>query len=109
MSQYLTVRIDTSDLLKCAHCNGEPEFRDGSSTRPYIRCKSCGMRTGSSYDYDKLKKIWNCRSTSEDAKLRELLVELYECSRQYGCNRCGYKDGCVIFDRMSELGINVSR
>ena len=38
------------------------ERRDGSSTTPYIRCKSCGMRTRSSRDYEKLKKIWNRRA-----------------------------------------------
>ena len=67
MSQYRTATLDTSDLLRCAHCNGEPEYRDGSSTRPYIRCKSCGMRTGSSYDYDKLRRVWNRRSVTAAA------------------------------------------
>ena len=42
MSQHLTKGRPTDDLLKCANC-GEPEWRDGSSTTPYIRCKSCGM------------------------------------------------------------------
>lgn len=40
-------------------------------------------------------------------KLRELLAELYQCSRQCGCDRCGYKDECAMFDRMRELGVEV--
>lgn len=52
-------------LLACPHCGGEAEARDGSSTTPYIRCKSCGCRTGSSWDVDKLKEKWNRRAGSE--------------------------------------------
>ena len=61
MSQWRTKGMPTNDLLKCANCGGEPEWHDGSSTTPYIRCKSCGMRTGSSRDYEKLKRVWNRR------------------------------------------------
>ena len=43
----------------------------------------------------------------ENAKLRELMSELYQCSRQVGCNHCDYKDGCSMFDRMRDLGIEV--
>lgn len=43
----------------------------------------------------------------ERAALRELVREMYQCSRQYGCDRCGYKDGCAMFDRMAQLGIEV--
>lgn len=63
MSRHLAPS-DTSDLLRCANCGGEPEWRDGSSTFPYIRCKSCGMRTPSSRSSDyrkKLTAIWNRR------------------------------------------------
>ena len=52
-------------LLPCPHCGGEAEARDGSSTTPYIRCKSCGCRTGSSWDMDKLKAAWNRRAGDE--------------------------------------------
>lgn len=44
---------------------------------------------------------------NENAKLRELVRELYACSRQYGCDRCGYRGGCATFDRMAQLGIEV--
>lgn len=44
---------------------------------------------------------------AENAELRELVSELYECSRQCGCDHCGYKDGCSMFDRMAQLGIEV--
>ena len=52
----------TYDLLPCPHCGGEAEFRDGSSTKPYIRCKSCGCRTWGSHAYDKLAAAWNRRA-----------------------------------------------
>lgn len=48
-------------LLPCGNCGGEAEFRSGSSTMPYIRCKMCGMRTGSSWDKEKLIETWNRR------------------------------------------------
>ena len=44
---------------------------------------------------------------AENAKLRELMAELYQCSRQYGCDHCGYKDGCAMFDHMAQLGVEV--
>ena len=48
-------------LLPCPHCGGEAEFRDGSSTKPYIRCKECGCRTwGSHYVYDEVLCGWAC-------------------------------------------------
>ena len=61
MSRHLTRFLPTDDLLPCGNCGGEAEWRDGSSTRPYIRCKQCGMRTGSSNDFFKLKLVWNRR------------------------------------------------
>lgn len=47
----------------------------------------------------------NVQLSAENAKLRELVRDLYQCSRQCGCDRCGYKDGCAMFDHMRELGI----
>jgi hypothetical protein len=47
-------------------------------------------------------------SEAENAKLRELVAELYQCSRQHGCDRCGYKNGCAMFDRMAQMGIEVT-
>ena len=52
----------TYDLLPCPFCGGEAEFRDGSSTKPYIRCKSCGCRTWGSHAYDRLVAAWNRRA-----------------------------------------------
>ena len=49
----------------------------------------------------------NDRMQKENAKLRELVRELYECSRQTGCDPCGYADRCHIKDDMRELGIEV--
>ena len=45
--------------------------------------------------------------TNENAKLRELVGELHSCSRQCGCDTCGYKDDCTMIDRMAELGVEV--
>lgn len=47
------------------------------------------------------------KARDENEKLRELVSELYQCSRQEGCDHCGYKDGCSMFDRMAQLGIEV--
>ena len=63
-------------LLPCPHCGGEAEARDGSSTTPYIRCKSCGCRTGSSYDMDKLKEAWNRRALCDRDALLALADEI---------------------------------
>lgn len=52
-------------LLPCPYCGGEAEFRDGSSTTPYIRCKKCGCRTGSSRDEERLVRIWNRRGGND--------------------------------------------
>lgn len=71
MSRYLTKRFDAGDLLPCPFCGGEAEWRDGSSTKPYIRCRECGMRTGGSYACDKLKAKWNRRATHNGERQEE--------------------------------------
>ena len=92
-------------LLPCPHCGGEAEVRDGSSTTPYIRCKSCGCRTGSSRDMDRLKETWNRRAerTCEPVEIFEEEVfglgiyrECSECHETLGretwpnyCPHCG--------------------
>ena len=64
MSQYLTKRKDDSFLLPCPFCGCKAEWRDGSSTTPYIRCVRCGCRTGSSRNDAKLVAAWNRRVTN---------------------------------------------
>ena len=71
-------------LLPCPHCGGEAEARDGSSTTPYIRCKSCGCRTGSSRDMDRLKEAWNRRA--------ERTCRPTHTRKKWECDVCG----CVI-------------
>ena len=46
---------------------------------------------------------------SENAKLRELVADLYQCSRQVGCDHCGdgYRRSCNVLNRMRELGVEV--
>lgn len=52
-----------------------------------------------------------CEGIAEHAErivaLEELVADLYQCSRQVGCDRCGYTHGCSIKGRMSDLGIEV--
>ena len=45
----------------------------------------------------------------ENAKLRELLAELYQCSRQVGCDHCGdgYRRTCSVLNHLRELGMEV--
>ena len=86
MSQYLTEKDSTDNLLPCGNCGGEPEWRDGSSTAPYIRCKKCGMRTPSSRSngyQERLTAIWNRR------------VRLIDCSKaEHDAGGClGFQSG----------------
>ena len=89
-------------LLPCPHCGGEAEARDGSSTTPYIRCKSCGCRTGSSSNVDRLKEAWNRRADRTchivrvqpgwwecDACGRSIRWDLDEPPHVHYCPRCG--------------------
>jgi DNA-directed RNA polymerase subunit RPC12/RpoP len=87
MSQYLTENLGTSDLLPCANCGGEAEWRDGSSTKPYIRCKKCGMRTWGSYNYNGLRRAWN-RRPSETAEMYTTMDEDGVVGRSV-CGGCG--------------------
>lgn len=41
-------------------------MREGSSTKPYVRCKRCGCRTGSSRYRGNLAKAWNARAAVDD-------------------------------------------
>lgn len=45
----------------------------------------------------------------ENAKLRELVDDLYQCSRLEGCDHCGdeFRSICSVLDHMRELGIEV--
>ena len=49
----------------------------------------------------------NDKLRAENAKLRELVAEYRACSRQVGCDRCGYRDECDIDERMRALGVEV--
>lgn len=52
----------TVKLLPCPFCGGKAEFRSGSSTTPYIRCRECGGRTKSSRNRANLIAAWNRRA-----------------------------------------------
>lgn len=63
MSEPTSTKLEPTltELKPYPFCGGKAEFRDGSSTVPYIRCKKCGGRTMSSYNSAKLKAAWNRR------------------------------------------------
>lgn len=52
----------TKKLLPFPFCGGKAEFRSGSSTTPYIRCRECGGRTKSSRNRANLIAAWNRRA-----------------------------------------------
>lgn len=54
------------ELKPCPFCGGEAEMREGSSTKPYVRCKRCGCRTGSSRYRGNVAKSWNARAAVTD-------------------------------------------
>ena len=64
MSEHTRTKLEPTmtELKPCPFCGGKAEFRGGSSTTPYIRCKECGGRTMSSYDSAKLIAAWNRRA-----------------------------------------------
>lgn len=53
------------ELKPCPFCGGKAEFRSGSSTTPYIRCRECGGRTKSSRDRANLIDAWNRRAAHD--------------------------------------------
>lgn len=48
------------------------------------------------------------RLGKENGRLREMLRELYYCSKQTGCDHCAYADGCDMTDQMRKYGIEVN-
>ena len=97
-----TTREQLADALWCA----EDCVRRLVERTSLLNDRISKLRT----EFDRMDK-WHSAElmaeTDENRKLRELVAELYECSRQIGCDRCGYKDGCAMFDRMARLGIEV--
>ena len=79
----------TYELLPCPHCGGEAEFRDGSSTKPYIRCKSCGCRTWGSHAYDKLVAAWNRRADRTCHYIYDKEICAWRCSECGGLEPVG--------------------
>ena len=79
----------TYDLLPCPYCGGEAEFRDGSSTAPYIRCKSCGCRTGSGRSCEKLVERWNRRAERTCRVVRYGEPSSTGVPRERHCSECG--------------------
>lgn len=75
-----------SDELKlCPFCGGEAEMREGSSTKPYVRCKRCGCRTGSSRYRGNLAKAWNARAAVDDEQFA-MAVHEWALARMEGCD-----------------------
>ena len=76
--------------------------------RDYIEHDALCMRRRKCCDFEYELQQEFAALEAENAKLRELVNELYQCSRQEGCDHCGYKDGCCMFDRMAQMGIEVT-
>ena len=57
------VPFELMDLKPCAHCGGKAEWHSGSSTKCYIKCSHCGIRTHGykSRPTQQLFEIWNRR------------------------------------------------
>lgn len=100
----------TYDLLLCPFCGGEAEFRDGSSTKPYIRCKSCGCRTGSSSNADRLKEAWN-RRAERTCHIDMPVIDWETGETDYVCSVCGFsadpQDWAETYDYCPRCGSRV--
>ena len=75
----------SNELKRCPFCGGEAEMREGSSTKPYIRCKRCGCRTGSSRYRGNLAKAWNARADATDEQFA-MAVHEWALARMEGCD-----------------------
>lgn len=75
----------SDELKSCPFCGGEAEMREGSSTKPYIRCKRCGCRTGSSRYRGNLAKAWNARADATDEQFAMAVYE-WALARMEGCD-----------------------
>lgn len=66
MSESTSTKLEPArtTLRRCPFCGGKAEFRSGSSTTPYIRCRECGGRTKSSRNRANLIDAWNRRAKS---------------------------------------------
>ena len=79
-------------LLPCPFCGGKAEFRSGSSTTPYIRCRECGGRTKSSRNRANLIAAWNTRASDRTTTRRGKYRTKYG-RRVPLCECCGYSIG----------------
>ena len=113
--------MEQESLRPCPFCGGEAEMREGSSTKPYIRCKRCGCRTGSSRYRGNLAKAWNARAAATDEQFSLAVhdgrawqvvrtchmvpVSLYDEEGVDGieCDECGWFDVHEWYDPMPEF------
>lgn len=77
--------MEQESLRPCPFCGGEAEMRGGSSTKPYVRCKVCGCRTGSSKYRSAVKSAWNARAAVTDERFA-LAVHEWALARMEGCD-----------------------
>lgn len=81
------------ELKPCPFCGGEAEYRDGSSTTPYIRCNKCGGRTLSSYNREKLAEAWNKRAAVTDEQFAVAVHDGEVWRKERTCRDFGGEEG----------------
>ena len=102
MSDYNDGLLPTPCLRMDTHFGDEYEsieFGDGTG---YIKAAPILAKVGALHEeIDRVR--------DENVKLLELLADLYQCSRQVGCDHCGdgYRRSCNVLNRMRELGVEV--
>ncbi len=100
------------ELKPCPFCGDEAEYRYGSSTSPYIRCKRCGCRTGSSRDRTKLAQAWNAR-WERTCEMVDILTEFKEHhnydEHAFRCGACHAEREVYAYDEEGNMWAEIPK
>ena len=84
---------ETTGLLPCPFCGGEPEILEGDERWCQVGCKNCSAKgTESMLDWDKAISGWNRRTLSpahHPQELVEALEEVAGMNNMESCLACG--------------------